>query len=459
MNLLRRTMEILGLVTANTKGQKARLAQRHWNIRQNRARHLLFEHVEERCLLTGSPWHNTALSADVDNDGLVVAMDAHIIIEMLNANGNNPIPVPTNGSGPQYPDVNDDFWVSQGDVDAVNFVLNSGGGGGPSSAPPPPALPTVSIHRVIDANEVSASDPDLPTVPYFPRGQFKLSRTGSTTETLAVTLTRTGTATNGVDYAQISTTWTIPAGSESVLIDVNPIDDHRVEGTEQVSLAVEQSANYGTGVASAEVKIFDNDFWAWRDSNADQTNPEGEPFDFYVNFEEVPGFSYDPFRPAKLVARGTAESTSKSGLHADFWGSFIVPGIFQNSEHPFDQSLDLELAFDEITGKIRVASHSLPEGLVENLPLRSVIASDISIPFDPDAAQQRASIDLNFVVAVKNTISTRFEALAEASDGEIKGGLKIIGGQELENGITRQAGDQLDFWLDIRERSIAEMFP
>ncbi len=67
--------------------------------------------------------------------------DSHIIVEMLIANGNNAISVPLNAIGLPYPDVTDDSWVSQDDVDAVNLILNSQCGSGPGTTTPPPSAP------------------------------------------------------------------------------------------------------------------------------------------------------------------------------------------------------------------------------------------------------------------------------------------------------------------------------
>ena len=63
-------------------------------------------------------------------------------------------------------------------------------------------------------------------------GLVTVTRTGSTTASLAVVLTVTGSATNGSDYANIPTTLTIPVGATSATIAVTVNDDALHEGTE-----------------------------------------------------------------------------------------------------------------------------------------------------------------------------------------------------------------------------------
>src|SRR5579863_10363292 len=56
-------------------------------------------------------------------------------------------------------------------------------------------------------------------------GAFTLLRYGPTTNDLKVNLAISGTASNGVDYAQTTNEITIPTGSLAVDIPINPIID------------------------------------------------------------------------------------------------------------------------------------------------------------------------------------------------------------------------------------------
>ena len=69
-------------------------------------------------------------------------------------------------------------------------------------------------------------------------GAFVVERTGSLTNAVTVAYSISGTATNGVDYSALPGSVTIPAGSASAPIIVNPIDDPYNEGSETVVLTL-----------------------------------------------------------------------------------------------------------------------------------------------------------------------------------------------------------------------------
>ncbi|MBC7818446.1 MAG: trypsin-like serine protease, partial [Planctomycetaceae bacterium] len=93
------------------------------------------------------------------------------------------------------------------------------------------------------------------------RGQFTISRTGSTAASLTLTYGVSGSATNGSDDNRLSGTVTIAAGRSSVTLSVSPVDDSLVEGTETVVVTL----NAGTAISvdatksSASIDILDND--------------------------------------------------------------------------------------------------------------------------------------------------------------------------------------------------------
>ena len=99
----------------------------------------------------------------------------------------------------------------------------------------------------------SASEPSTP-------GTFTVKRDGDLTEALVVNYNVSGTASNGVDYAALSGTVTIPAGSPSANIIVTPIDDTLLEGDESVIISITNSLNYDVGTpGSATLVIRDNE--------------------------------------------------------------------------------------------------------------------------------------------------------------------------------------------------------
>ncbi|HTG44655.1 MAG TPA: hypothetical protein VK633_09000, partial [Verrucomicrobiae bacterium] len=91
---------------------------------------------------------------------------------------------------------------------------------------------------------VSASDP----VAFrgVSSGAFVLSR-GETNGDLAVKITFSGTASNGVDYATLPSSVTIPAGFRSVGLKVDPIGSGSSVPNEWVTLTIQTNTNYNVG--------------------------------------------------------------------------------------------------------------------------------------------------------------------------------------------------------------------
>ena len=113
------------------------------------------------------------------------------------------------------------------------------------------ALPTVTIEAT-DANAAEENaDP----------GSFTFARTGETSNSLEVFYSVSGSATHGVDYEALSTSVIIPAGSESALIQVIPIDDvEQDEGTETVIATISSNAAFSVDAANSDtITIADND--------------------------------------------------------------------------------------------------------------------------------------------------------------------------------------------------------
>ena len=111
-----------------------------------------------------------------------------------------------------------------------------------------PATVTVTAS---DAN-ASETGPD--------NGTFTFTRSGSTAAALVVQYRVGGTATNGIDYASLSGSVTIPAGAASATVTVRPVDDANAEASETVDVTVLPDGAYTVGnPPSATVTIADND--------------------------------------------------------------------------------------------------------------------------------------------------------------------------------------------------------
>lgn len=93
-------------------------------------------------------------------------------------------------------------------------------------------------------------------------GRFTFTRTGAVDEPLLVQFSRSGSATNGLDYASIggNTAFvTIPAGSSSVDLPIVPLADNAVEPAETVVVTLMEADGYLIGdSATATVTIEDD---------------------------------------------------------------------------------------------------------------------------------------------------------------------------------------------------------
>lgn len=121
-----------------------------------------------------------------------------------------------------------------------------------------PSTGTVTIADNEPSVSILASDANAAEAALDP-GTLMISRTGSTTAALTVSITISGTATNGTDYATLATPAIIPAGSNSVALTVTPIDDTTQEGTETVIVTLNAGAYLISGSPSATVNIVDDD--------------------------------------------------------------------------------------------------------------------------------------------------------------------------------------------------------
>ncbi len=103
------------------------------------------------------------------------------------------------------------------------------------------------------AISIVASDP---TAGGADHGQFTVTRTGSTAADLAVAYTVSGTAIPGTDYAALSGTVTLPAGSASATIDLAPLAHTPLRPATFAVVTLANSADYTVGSpATASVAL------------------------------------------------------------------------------------------------------------------------------------------------------------------------------------------------------------
>lgn len=127
---------------------------------------------------------------------------------------------------------------------------------------------------------------------------FRFVRTGPTNSDLTVFYSVHGTASNGVDYAELPGWVTIPAGRHSARVVIVPVDDDLVEGLETVILRLEPDpslgpvARYQVGwPAKAAAVIVDNDgrpisSWRLPDGSFHLCQPQTNGFTFSLEASE-----------------------------------------------------------------------------------------------------------------------------------------------------------------------------
>jgi len=96
----------------------------------------------------------------------------------------------------------------------------------------------------VSATDEDAQEPDNSSL-NLDRGTFTITRTGSLAEDLDVNIRFGGTAREGTDFVTVGRVVTILAGSDNVVVNIDPLADTIPEGSEFVTLTLVASRNYG----------------------------------------------------------------------------------------------------------------------------------------------------------------------------------------------------------------------
>ncbi|MBD2182234.1 right-handed parallel beta-helix repeat-containing protein [Planktothrix sp. FACHB-1355] len=146
--------------------------------------------------------------------------------------------------------------------ETVIASLTAGTGYDVAASPKNTATVTILDNDALTQTTVNifASDPLASDATPADPGQFTIARTGDLTQPLTVnyTLSPLSTATKDTDYKStptLSTSITIPAGSDRAIIDINPISDSAIEGNETIALFLGGGANYTVGPANSATVI------------------------------------------------------------------------------------------------------------------------------------------------------------------------------------------------------------
>jgi regulation of enolase protein 1 (concanavalin A-like superfamily) len=143
--------------------------------------------------------------------------------------------------------------------ETLTFVLASGAGYLVASTTAAATITIIDDDTALPQVGVAAAPASI--VEGGSAGTYTFTRTGVTTNPLAVAYTVTGTATNGTDYTALSGTITIPSGAASAAVTVTAQDDFVVEYMETIIVTIPTAPGYvlTSGQTTATINLIDND--------------------------------------------------------------------------------------------------------------------------------------------------------------------------------------------------------
>ncbi|MFB2968121.1 Calx-beta domain-containing protein [Aerosakkonema sp. BLCC-F183] len=169
--------------------------------------------------------------------------------------------IPSGANSATIPVVAIDDTLVESD-ETVIATLTTGTGYDVAASPKNTATVTILDDDALTQTTVNifASDPLASDATPPDPGQFTIARTGDLTQPLTVnySVSPLSTATNNTDYKStptLSTSITIPAGSDRAIIDINPISDSAIEGNETITLFLGGGTDYTVGPANSATVI------------------------------------------------------------------------------------------------------------------------------------------------------------------------------------------------------------
>ena len=213
------------------------------------------------------------LDSAIDLNGKIVIAGGHFAVGRLNANG--ALDKTFNSTGFVVTDFGSAETTFAVALQTNGKIVVSGGSTNPQYSGPGndythvaryigtaqvSSLPTLSISATDGSSQESTTD----------SGTFTFTRTGDSTNPLAVNytvLSSSASAAHGIRYVLPSPLGVanFPAGAASLQIQVTPLADPAILGTQTVELAISSSTGYEIAAASkAVVALLDSPFNEWR---------------------------------------------------------------------------------------------------------------------------------------------------------------------------------------------------
>ncbi len=208
-----------------------------------------------------------------------------------------------------------------------------------------------------DAPTVTISGSTTVAEDGIPNATITVSISNPATTPVVVTLTATGTATNGTDYTGVPVTVTIPAGSTSVTFDVDPTPDMISEGNETVIIDITGVTGGNGAVESptpqtAIVTIIDNDITVVTIDNA--TIVEGGKLNFPITLSNPSSkditltFSYTNTTASAADYTQTATITIPAGTTT----ATLVVQTIEDTIDEVDETFVLGISASNVAGVV-----------------------------------------------------------------------------------------------------------
>ncbi len=277
-------------------------------------------------------------------------------------------------------------------------------------------LPVVTI-TVMDSD---ASEPGFNT------SLVRLSRTGSTSGSLTVSIALLGTAALGVDYSDLPNSVTFSSGQATVDLAIVPIDDTLVEGDETVIIMLMEGSSYEVGSQnSATVIIADND-------SADIQRPTASPnvagissggagvHTFTVTYSDNVAINVDSIDDNDIIVTGPNaynQIASFEGISDDTKGTPRTATYFISApegrwDYRDNGTYSISMRVNQVTD---TSGNSVLNGLLASFTVNISSLGDIH----PDGVVDMTDI----VCALK--ILAKMECTGASSDADLNGDGKI----------------------------------
>ena len=197
---------------------------------------------------TASPFTHTATSVTASSQTFTVRLDLSAANGTTNW-GNMTVYLGNSTTGTVIGGLSNVAFTAAQHFQAVGFGAKSGNG----------AISSLQLAQIVPVISIAATTPNASEPATSggsaTSGTFTLTRSVLTTGTTTVSLSLSGSATNGSDYTTIANTLAFAPGETTKTITITPLNDTLVEGGETVIATIGTGAGYTIGSPSSATVI------------------------------------------------------------------------------------------------------------------------------------------------------------------------------------------------------------